>query len=155
MKIKKDKFRPINCKANLQVSLQKNFRGPEQLWEIIYTHYAIFQQLNTAIYTSKPTKNWFKTKNIDDLYRPTNSPDLNPRENLWGILSGSVYKNKRQFEDRETLKSCIKQYWNEIPSETPRKLIDSIQNKCVDVLQLNKNKCKYWILYNFVLKYKF
>ena len=31
------------------------------------------------------------------------------RYNLWGIFSRRVYKNKRQFKDRETLKSCIKQ----------------------------------------------
>ena len=92
------------------------------------TNNAIFQQDNTAIQVSKLTKDWFKTKTIEVLEWPTKSPDSNPIETLWGILSRRVYKNKRQFEDRETLKSCIKQYWNEIPSETLRKLIDSIQN---------------------------
>ena len=71
------------------------------------------------------------------------------------ILSRRAYKTKCELEDRETLKSYINQYWNEIPSETLRKLIDSIQNKCVEVLQLKGNKCKYWILYNFAVKYKF
>ena len=98
-----------------------------------------FNRNNAAIHTSKLTKDWFKTKNIDVLDWPTKSPNLNPRENLWGILQRRIYKNKCQFEDRETLKSCIKQYWNEIPSETLGKLIDSIQNKCVEVLQLKGN----------------
>ena len=64
-------------------------------------------------------------------------------------------QNKRQFEDWETLKSCIKQYWNEIPSKTLIKFINLIQNKCVEVLQLKGDKCKYWILYNFAVKYTF
>ena len=90
------------------------------------TNNAIFQQDNVTMHTSKLMKDWFKTKYLEVLDWPTKSPDLNPIENLWEILSRSVYKNKCQFEDRETLKSCIKQYWNEIPSETLRKLIDSI-----------------------------
>ena len=106
------------------------------------TNNAIFQQDNAAIHTSKLTKDWFKTKIIEVLDWPTKSPYLNPIEKLWGILSRRVYKNKRQFEDRETLKSCIRQYWIEIPFETLWKFIDSIQNKCVEVLQLKGNKCK-------------
>ena len=73
-----------------------------------------FQQENAAIHTSKLTKDWFKTKNIEILDWPTKSPDLNPFENFLGILSRWACKNKCHFEDRETLKSCIKQYWNSI-----------------------------------------
>ena len=94
------------------------------------TNNAIFQQDKAAIHSSKLTKDWFKTKKYGNLDWPTKSPDLNPIENLWGILSRRVYKCKHQFENRESLKSCIKQYWNEIPFETFRKRIDSIQNKC-------------------------
>ena len=83
-----------------------------------------FQQDYEAIHTSKLMKDWFKTKNIEVLDRPTKSPDLNTITILWWILSRRVDKNKRKFEVRETLKSCIKQYWNEIPSKTLRKLID-------------------------------
>ena len=77
------------------------------------TNNDIFRQDNAAIHTSKLTKDWFKTKNIEVLDWPTKSPYLNPnlfKENLWGIFSRRVYKNKRRFKDRETLKSYIKQY---------------------------------------------
>ena len=45
----------------------------------LYTNNAIFQHDNAAIHTSKPTKNWFKTKNIEVLDWPRKSPDLNIR----------------------------------------------------------------------------
>ena len=73
----------------------------------LYTNNAIFQQDNAAIHTFKLTKDWFKTKNIEVFDWPTKSPDLNPIESLWGILS-RVYKNKRQLENRETLKFHLK-----------------------------------------------
>ena len=41
------------------------------------TNNAISQQNNAAIYTSKLTKDWFKTKNTEVLDCPTNSQDLN------------------------------------------------------------------------------
>ena len=89
------------------------------------------------MHTYKLTKDWFKTKKyIEFLDWPTESPDLNPIKNLGGILSRRVYKNKRKFEDRETLKSFINQYWNEIPSETLRKFNNLIQKKCIEILQL-------------------
>ena len=91
------------------------------------TNNVIFFNRTTQPYTLLSSrKTCLKQKNIEVLDEPTKSPDLNPIENWWGILSRRVYKNKRQFEDEETLKSCIKQYWNEIPSETLRKLLDSI-----------------------------
>ena len=46
---------------------------------------AIFQQDNASIHTSKLTKDWSKTKNIDVLDGSAKSPNLNPIKNLWGI----------------------------------------------------------------------
>ena len=55
------------------------------------TNNAIFQRDNAAIRTSKLTKDWFKIrKNIEVLDWPTKSTDLNPKENLWRILSRRV-----------------------------------------------------------------
>ena len=87
------------------------------------TNNAIFQQDNAAIHTSKLTKDSFKIKHWS-FDRPNKSPDLNPIGFFKGIFSRMICKNKRQIEYRGTLKSCIKQYWNEIPLKLSKNLLN-------------------------------
>jgi transposase len=97
----------------------------------------IFQQDNASIHNSRSTKSWFSKHKVRVLDWPSKSPDLNPIENLWGILVRAVYKNGRQFDSVPELKAAIKKAWTEIPDETLEKLVNSMQNRIFEVV-LNK-----------------
>ncbi len=69
----------------------------------------IFQQDLAPAHTAKATSTWFKDHGIPVLNWPANSPDLNPIENLWGIV-----KRKMRYarpNNAEELKAAIKATW--------------------------------------------
>ncbi len=81
----------------------------------------IFQQDLAPAHTAKGTKSWFNDHGVTVLDRPANSPDLNPIENIWGIV-------KRKMRDTRTnnaddLKAAIKATWASIPPQQCHGLI--------------------------------
>ncbi len=54
----------------------------------------IFQQHLAPVHTAKSTKSWLNDHGVGVLDWPANSPDLNPIENLWGIVKRKM-RNKR------------------------------------------------------------
>lgn len=61
------------------------------LTELLWRPKWIFQQDNAPI--SGSTKTWFQQKNISVMQWPARSLDLNPIENVWGIMARQVYAN--------------------------------------------------------------
>ena len=90
---------------------------------------AIFQQDNASIHISTHTKSWFRAHSINVLDWPACNPDMNPIENLWGILARRVYANGRQFGNAEALKQEIVNEWRKIDQDTLKTLIDSMPDR--------------------------
>lgn len=108
-----------------------------------YKQNYIFQHDNASIHTSKKTKKWLEEQKIDVLEWPALSPDLNPIENIWGILVRRVYANGQQFTTRETLIEMLQKVWNEIEPEILVTLIESMKNRCKVILEEKGGKISY------------
>lgn len=103
----------------------------------------IYQQDNASIHVSNSTRQWFSSNNIPLLEWPAVSPDLNPIENVWGLLVRHVYADNRQFSSNKDLKVSIVRAWESLDKEIIRKLYDSMQNRIFQVISLNGAITKY------------
>ncbi|GAB0099100.1 Tc1-like transposase, DDE domain [Sergentomyia squamirostris] len=103
----------------------------------------IYQQDNAAIHTSRLTKAWLAEKEIELLPWPARSPDLNPIENLWGILANAVYANGRQYANVQELKAAITAEWRNISPDILQRLVNSMKNRLIEVIQNNGGHTHY------------
>lgn len=113
------------------------------LEDVIGDRQFIFQQDNAAIHVSKNSREWFAARDIPLMEWPACSPDLNPIENLWGIMARDIYTNGRQFTTIKSLKEEIHKSWQRIENETLSKLISSMPDRIFSVIQSNGGHTKY------------
>ncbi len=75
----------------------------------------IFQQDLALAHTAKGTKSWFNDHGVTVLDWSVNSPDLNPLDNLWGIVKRKMRDTRPNNAD--DLKAAIKATWASITPE--------------------------------------
>jgi len=102
-----------------------------------------FQHDNASIHASAATKSFLSDINVAVLDWPALSPDLNPIENLWGILSRVVYDGGKQYESVAELEKAVRAAWDSIPEATLLTLVKSMPDRCSDVLINQGRKTKY------------
>ncbi len=94
----------------------------------------IFQQDLAPAHTAKSTKSWLNDHGVGVLDWPANSPDLNPIENIWGIVKRKM-RNTRP-KNTDDLKATVKETWASIPPQQCHKLITSMPHRIEAVIKV-------------------
>lgn len=102
----------------------------------------IFMQDNASIHVSRETKQWFEQKNIELLKWPARSPDLNPIENLWGIMAREVYGGGKQYQTIQELEVAVRNCWRNIRLPLLEKLINSMPGRLFELVRRNAKQLK-------------
>ena len=89
----------------------------------------MLQQDDARVHVSESTMMWLKKNKIDVLPWPSRSPDLNPIENLWGVIVRDIYREGKKYNNTHELKNAILQSWASIPEETIKALSESMYDR--------------------------
>ncbi len=103
----------------------------------------IFQQDLAPAHTAKGTKSWFNDHGVTVLDWPANTPDLNPIENLWGIVKRKMIDTRPNNTD--DLKAAIKATWASIKPEKCQRLMASMPRRIDAVIHAKWGPTKYYM----------
>lgn len=103
----------------------------------------LIQQDNAPVHNSRSTRAWYNQNGIQVMDWPACSPDLNPVENIWGILSRRVYQHNKVYGSVQDLKAAIEREWAALDPQLLTTLANSLDNRLAEVLKSNGSAINY------------
>ena len=100
-----------------------------------------FQHDNDPKHTAKSVGRWFGENQVPVLSWPSQSPDLNPIENLWTEVDAAVKAAAPSTVDK--LEVVLRDAWAAIPKSMCTRLVASMPRRCAAVIRSMGYATKY------------
>ncbi len=107
----------------------------------------IFQLDMAPTHTAKCTKSWLNDHGVTVLDWLANSPELNPIDNLWGIVKRKMRDTRPNHADdlKDHADDLIKATCASITPEQCHRLIASMPRRIDAVIKTKGAPTKYWV----------
>ena len=105
------------------------------LFPAIEHPHVTFQHDNATPHKAITIRNWLNEQLFRTVDWPPYSPDLNPIENVWGMMKRAISLNPPTT--LAELENFIFNYWNRLDANLANRLVDSMNRRCTKVIQRN------------------
>jgi transposase len=109
----------------------------------------IFQHDNDPKHTAKKNERYLETKQGEGQLKfhvmpwPSQSPDLNPIENLWNIIKDALDDRIDRPSNLDDLFQFVKEEWEKVPKDYLRNLVDNLPRRIQDVIKNKGGSTRY------------
>ena len=104
---------------------------------------SLFMEDRAPCHSAWATQHWLSQNGINKFPWPSQSPDMNPIENFWGILDRNLRKKKRKRSSKPELLALLRQTWQEIPQDDICQLINAMPRRVLALKTAKGMSTKY------------
>ena len=103
----------------------------------------VLQEDNCGPHRAKSIAKYLQNEGVSRMNWPAQSPDLNPIENVWGLLKNRLRKLPKLPTNRDQLFEILQSEWNSLPDDYFASLADSMAARVRKVISCGGGSTKY------------
>ena len=109
----------------------------------------LFMHDNAPVHKAPPARDYLMAHGIQPISWPAYSPDLNPIENVWGMMKLYIqnvypeFERGRQRSKAETRRIILEAWYNCTTEDKLRSLILSMAKRCEEVVRVQGGPTSY------------